>query len=303
MRRVRCDFVVGLLLATRAGIRGRGSSRLALRCWVRDALRPGPDAVRRAGRGAEEGRGWSTPDSGKPGCPVSAVRLGERRLSLRVGGRCASVLALPPESFPRSGLALRRARLDRLSQSAQREPRLSLGGAASRMSKARMPRCGAGSGTNPPVFSGRNTGKSLKPPPVVGPADEDGKRLVGMSAGITCPGATAVCLRDDVVGEGVDGSPARTRRSRRCGARAVSSTVSSWRGRPDARQTRFPELPGLARVAPRLAASGVGKDSGPIPPRSSRKTRPPPQPATAHPTAVSDRLWSAWRTSRLRQRR
>ena len=76
--------------------------------------------------------------------------------------------------FPRSGLVLWRARLYRRGRSAQREPRLSLSGAASQMSKARMPRCGSGSGTNPPVFSGRNTGKSLKPLPEIRPAIWDG---------------------------------------------------------------------------------------------------------------------------------
>lgn len=80
--------------------------------------------------------------------------------------------------FPRSGLVLRRARLDRMSQSAQREPRLSFSGAASQMSKARMRRCGSGSRTNPPVFSGRNTGKSRKPPSVVRPCGRDCKSMV-----------------------------------------------------------------------------------------------------------------------------
>ena len=163
---------------------GRGSSRLALlvlRGWVDGTGRSLARAGCRSTAGQDAIRCWSRPESAsserrpdtkQPGCPVSAVRSGERRLSGRVGAD--HFLHDRRGQFPRSGLALRRARLDHLSQSAQRRPRLSFTGAASQMSKARMQRCGSGSRTNPPVFSGRNTGKSLKPPPVVGLANDDG---------------------------------------------------------------------------------------------------------------------------------
>ncbi len=129
-------------------------------------------------------------DTKRPGCPVSAVRSGERRLNVgSASGRSVRITSCTTArgQFPRSGLMLWRARLNRRDRSAQREPRLSLCGAASQMSKARMQRCGSGSRTNPPVFSGRKTGKSLKPPPVVGLADEDGNVRIGEPAESLAP--------------------------------------------------------------------------------------------------------------------
>ena len=112
---------------------------------------------------------------------------------------------------------------------------MSLCGAASQTSKAQMPRCGSGSRTNPPVFSGGNTGKSLKPPPVVGPADQDGNAnpvsLAESLAPVRRCCAAAVPVMCLVLPAAVDptapGSAAanssRTRRSRQCGAGIRSS--------------------------------------------------------------------------------
>ncbi len=157
--------------------------------------------------------------------------------------------------FPRSGLAFWRARLDRRGRSAQREPRLSLSGAASQMSKARMPRCGAGSRTNPPVFSGRTTGKSRKPPPVVprSTADRNGARQVrGACARTNVQQTTLLQPRSAPAGLGI---LLILRLERRRGARTRASDLRMhWRGPgPNSRATR--RGCGVWRARPRLNCS------------------------------------------------